>query len=100
MSGNKYPKKFQLHLTEAQHEALRQAAFTAKVSMMEYVRGRIGPQVTVDKPGYKTTVITETRPINPNPLEQPKVDQKTCKHSYTAPDSGGMICWKCGYRAS
>ena len=107
MSGNKYPKKFQLHLTEAQHESLRQAAFTAKVSMMEYVRGKIGglgaggTDADAQRSGsiqraktVKSVSITdsESKPPAPSPY---KYTVDNCPKHYFFP--GTTKCSKCGW---
>ncbi len=76
-------------------------------SVSELVRGwvvqAIGEGDREVHPLVRKVAKVESKSVEPpaalKPVEKAKVDQKTCKHSYVAGESG-MVCYKCGYKTA
>lgn len=69
MSGNTYPKKMHLHLTEHQHDKLRRYSFDCGESMQESLRGFIDG-LGVASSGKMVRVIQP----RPEPVSEPMND--------------------------
>lgn len=93
-------------MTEAQHVVLRRSAFEAGVSMMEWLRGKIGVGVTVvSKPISETVNAIGVKPMEKVSMEPVgEVIQEKCKRCFESfpvtmlivdPRTGNKFCGDC-----